>query len=167
MSMMDDSPSNYIKDGKICKFIKGKSYYSCGFYDHDPDTITKVCDATDDAIAVYLENNDSLYDYDKCKYLDKSDIKPICEDKFGNNIYTGSRIVLLDMHFDDSFRKFATGTVVGETNEYVKIKSDDPNMHKRYAHKIINGKHEWVRFEAPYILRRKDSKRFLLIRKLK
>ena len=71
------------------------------------------------------------------------------------------------MHFDDSFRKFATGTVVGETDEYVKIKSDDPNMHKRYVHKIINGKYEWIRVEAPYILRRKDSKRFLLIRKLK
>ena len=167
MTTIDERPSNYIKDGKIYKLIKGKSYSSWDFYDRDPDSINEICDATDDAIAVYLENNDSLYDYDKAKYLDKLDIKPICQDEFGNNIYIGSRIVLLDMFCDDSFKKFATGTVVGETDEYVKIKSDDPNMHKRYAHKIIDGKHEWVCFEAPYILRRKDSKRFLLIRKVK
>ena len=84
--MIDERPSNYIKDGKIYKLKKGKSYYSCGFYDSYPDSINEICDATDDAIAIYLENNDSLYDYDKCKYLDKSDIKPICEDKFGNKL---------------------------------------------------------------------------------
>ena len=63
MSMIDERPSNYIKDGKIYKLIKGKSYYSSwDFYDSDPDSINEICDATDDAIAVYLENNDSLYE---------------------------------------------------------------------------------------------------------
>ena len=155
---------------KMAKFInwkKEKSYYSCGFYDSDPDSINEICDATDDAIAIYLENNDSLYDYDKEKYIDKSDIKPICQDEFENNIYIGSRIVLLDMFYDDSFKKFATGTVIGETNEYVKIKSDDYDMHKRSTCKLIDGKYRYIYFEEPYILRSKDSKRFLLIRKLK
>ena len=167
MTTIDERPSNYIKDGKIYKLIKGKSYSSWDFYDSDPDSINEICDATDDAIAVYLENNDSLYDYDKAKYLDKSDIKPICQDEFGNNIYIGSRIVLLDMFCDDSFKKFATGTVIGETNEYVKIESDDYDMHKRSTCKLIDGKYRYVYFEEPYILRSKDSKRFLLIRKLK
>lgn len=167
MSMMNDGPSNYIKDGKIYKLIKGKSYYSCGFYDSDPDSIIEICDATDDAIVAYLEEEKYLYDYDKSKYLDKSDIKPICVDAFGNNVYRGSRIVLLDMYYDDSFKKFATGTVVGETNEYLKINSDDKDMHHRWGYKNIDDQYKYTRFNTEYILRSKDSKRFLLIRKLK
>ena len=54
-----------------------------------------------------------------------------------------------------------------ETNEYVKIKSDDFDMHKRSTCKLIDGKYRYIYFEEPYILRSKDSKRFLLIRKLK
>lgn len=165
--MVDERPSNYIKDGKIYKLIKGKSYYSCGFHDSDPDSITEIGDATDDTIAAYLEEEKYLYDYDKGKYLDKSDIKPICEDAFGNNVYRGSRIVLLDMYYDDSFKKFATGTVVGETNEYLKINSDDKDMHHRWGNKNIDGQYKYTRFNTEYILRSKDSKRFLLIRKLK
>ena len=143
MSTVDKRSFNYIiKDYKICELSKEESYID-------------ICDATDDAIAAYLENNDSLYDYDRGIYLDKSAIKPICEDAFGNSIYMGSRIVLLDMYYNDSFNQLATGTIIGETDSYVKIKSDIEDMHKRGIYSV------------PYILRRKDSKRFLLIRKLK
>ena len=75
MSIIDKRSFNYIiKDCKMCELSKEESYID-------------ICDATDDAIAAYLENNDSLYDYDRGIYLDKSAIKPICEDAFGNSIY--------------------------------------------------------------------------------
>ena len=54
-----------------------------------------------------------------------------------------------------------------QRKEYVKIESDDYDMHKRSTCKLIDGKYRYIYFEEPYILRSKDSKRFLLIRKLK
>lgn len=165
MSMVHEDPSNYIKDGKIYSYKRGRSYHSLGYSEHDPDTTQFVCDDSDDARAQFIEKNIPLFDYNTLEYVEK--VNEICKDNFGNSIYNGSRIVFNDDHYDGTFKKYSLGTVVGSTEYYIKIIPDNKELLKRTTYRRIRNEWVWVNYEVPYILRYKDKQRFVLIRKLK
>ena len=89
------------------------------------------------------------------------------KDKFDNTIEIGDRVLYVHCSYKGLFREFKLGTVVGETNYYVKIKPDDgPTKRWRcILNKELN-KYEYKNFTVDYILREKTSGRFVSIKGL-
>lgn len=70
------------------------------------------------------------------------------KDAFGNDIFVGSNVILMDCDYTGGFLGYAKGVVCGFTNEYVKINNltfdrmkryhiyDNPEI-KRVAYRII------------------------------
>lgn len=88
------------------------------------------------------------------------------KDKFDNTIEIGDRVLYAECTYRGEFREFKLGSVVGETNCYVKIKPDkEVKRWKHWLNKKAN-KYEYERITVDYILREKLAGRFVSIKGL-
>jgi hypothetical protein len=144
MSMMDETPDYFIRDGNIYAHHAGSTYVSGGFRDHEPSYNQLLEKATPANINKFLKgHNQPLYNYDTGRT--QTQVESDYKDAFGNNIFEGDNILMMDCYYDGSFRGYIKGEVTGFTKEFVKIK---PIKHDRLNSWFDNNKLEFLR--KPY-----------------
>ena len=74
-------------------------------------------------------------------------------DTFDKQINIGDTVVYMYQHYDGRWDSFHKGTVVGFTENFVKINIVDTDKDNYWAKKpiYVNGTYEWLK--KPYILR--------------
>lgn len=145
MSMMDETPSYFIKEGYIYSHTPATHYRSCGFNCGDPAYDTKICEATPYNINKYIENHGGIYNYDTHTWEKKYVSNYI--DAFAKHIYKGSKVMFMDCDCTGTFLGYVKGIVDGFTKEYVYIRPieydrinrwhTDIPVFKRTPHRII------------------------------
>lgn len=144
MSMMDESPSTFIKEGKIYRHHEGRSYTSGGFTDYDPDWDSELCDATPRNINHYLKQG-SIYNYETHEY--QQHISSEYKDAFGNELFEGDEVYTIETNYADRFMGFSKCKIIGFTPNFVKLKvikfdevttnSFNESLLKRMTHRLI------------------------------
>jgi len=140
MSMIDETPLYFVKEGYLYGHVHGTNYRSDesgkSVYDH------KIGKATPHLLNKYIKTNE-VYSYDENKWLTiyVSNFK----DAFDNEIFVGDNVLIMDCYYDGSFRGYVKGEVTGFTKEFVKIK---PIKHDRLNLWFDHTKLEFLR--KPY-----------------
>lgn len=119
MSMVDETPSTFIKEGKIYRHHEGSSYTSGGFTDYEPSWDSEIDDATPRNINYYLKQG-SIYNYDTHQYQEHipSDYK----DAFGKELFEGDEVYTIETNYKDRFMGFSKCEIIGFTPNFVKLK---------------------------------------------
>jgi hypothetical protein len=119
MSMVDESPSIFIKEGKIYRHHEGSSYTSGGFTDYEPSWDSELCDATPRNINHYLKQG-SIYNYETHKNQEHipSDYKAA----FGKELFEGDEVYVVYTDYSDRFGGYMKCKITGFTKLFAKLK---------------------------------------------
>lgn len=119
MSMVDETPSTFIKEGKIYRHHEGSSYTSGGFTDYEPSWDSEIDDATPRNINYYLKQG-SIYNYDTHQYQEHipSDYK----DAFGKELFEGDEVYVVYTDYSDRFEGYMKCEIIGFTKLFAKLK---------------------------------------------
>ena len=118
MSMLDETPDYFVREGKIWKHYRGYAYSACGYDDYTEPHDCEQCEATQRNIRRYADSK-GIYSYDNNEY-----IKPIeskFKDAFGKELYVGDEVLTVDTNYSDRFEGFIKAKIVGFTEMFAKL----------------------------------------------
>lgn len=142
MSMVDECPSVFIKEGKIYRHHEGSSYTSGGFTDYEPSWNSEVGDATPRNINYYVKCG-YVYNYDT--HQKQEHIPSNYKDAFGKELFEGDKVYVVYTDYSDRFGGYMKCEIIGFSKMFAKLKiinaskdyliSDKPIL--RLPHRLI------------------------------